>query len=73
MSDEEKLNKCHTLILAIGVVLRRMTNDAYLLAGYKDAVTFILTKDANDLIAQAHVINDVLSSAVTTIEKEKVV
>ncbi|HEY7161329.1 MAG TPA: hypothetical protein VH815_08715 [Acidobacteriota bacterium] len=71
MSDEEKLNKCHILILAIGVVLRRMINDGYLLAGYKDAVTFILTKDANDLIAQAHVINDVLSSAASTIEKEK--
>jgi hypothetical protein len=73
MSDEEKLNKCHILILAIGVVLRRMINDAYLLAGYKDAVTFILSKDASDLIAQARVINDVLSSAATTIEKEKVV
>jgi hypothetical protein len=48
-----------------------MINDGYLLAGYKDAVTFILTKDANDLIAQAHVINDVLSSAASTIEKEK--
>jgi len=73
MSDEEKLNKCHILTLAIGVVLRRMTNDAYLLAAYKDTMNFILTKDANDLIAQSHIINDFLSSAATTIEKEKVV
>jgi hypothetical protein len=73
MSDEEKLNKCHILVLAIGVVLRRMVNDGYLIAGYKDAMNFILTKDPSELIAQAHVINDILSSAATTIEKEKVV
>jgi len=73
MSDEEKLNKCHILILAIGVVLRRMINDGYLLATYKDAIKFILEKDANDLIAQSPTINDILSSAAITIEMEKVV
>ncbi len=72
MSNEEKLNKVHILSLGIGVLIRRITNDGYLLASYKDAINFILTKDANDLIAQSGTIDDIVSSAAKVVEMEKV-
>lgn len=70
MTDEAKANYSHTMILAIRVLNRQITNLQYQLAMFADAANFVRINEVAALIGQRSHLDGALYAATQVIDNE---
>ncbi len=70
MTDESKIQYCQTMILAIRVLNRQITNLQYQLAAFADAASYVRINEVEDLIRHRSHLDGLLYAATQVIEDE---
>lgn len=71
MTNEEKMKRVHTMILAIRVINRKIVNMKYQIAQFADSANFLLTNDVDAIIANRNQLDGDYFAATTIVEEEK--